>query len=318
MKAPAFWYRPFGLCAALLMPFGRVYEMAAEIRRAFARPYRAAIPVICVGNVVAGGAGKTPTALALARLLQQTGAQPVFVTRGYGGMEAGPLRVDPDRHSARDVGDEALLLACAAPCWIGRDRAAAIRAAAPQATHIILDDGLQNPTIAPSVKLCVIDGATGLGNGAIIPAGPLREDFIEATKRLDAVIVIGALARPLPFARKIPVLQAQLTSALSDDFPRDGAFLAFAGIGRPAKFYASCREAGLALAVTKDFPDHHLFTPPELAALAEQAKAQNLRLITTAKDWVRLPDAFRAQVAVLPVTLTFEDEAALKRVIRTA
>lgn len=316
MKAPDFWYRPGGCKARFLAPLGQVYRAAGFLRRAVAAPYRPAIPLICAGNIVAGGAGKTPTALALASLLKLQGAKPAFVTRGYGGCEAGPLRIDPERHTAREVGDEALLLAQAAPCWIGRNRAAAVRAAAPHATHIILDDGLQNPTVAPSCSLLVIDGETGLGNGCLIPAGPLRETLADALKRVDAVVLIGEDTRDIEQRLTKPVWRASLQPRLPDDFPRGLDYFAFAGIGHPEKFYASCREAGLNVVSTLDFPDHHPFSKKELADLAEHARVRKERLITTAKDWARLPAGFRAEVDVLPVELVFEDEAGLLHLIR--
>ena len=318
MKAPLFWYRLAGLEAALLAPFGQIYRTAGRIRRIFATPYRAPIPVVCVGNVVAGGAGKTPTALALAHRLQRTGAKPVFVTRGYGGRERGPLRVDPLRHKAQDVGDEALILASAAECWIGGDRAATLRAAAEssQATHVIMDDGLQNPNVASTLNLLVIDGASGLGNSHIIPAGPLRESLEDALARVAAVVMIGQespeVARRL---MNVPVLRARLEPQLPKDFAREKPCLAFAGIGRPEKFFTSCREAGLTLALTRNFPDHHPFSEPELRKLCDEAARHGLRLITTAKDWVRLPDSYRASITVLPVALVFDDEDAVAEIL---
>lgn len=323
MKTPAFWYRPSGLHAALLSPLSAFYRWGKALRKVGARPYKAKIPVICIGNIVAGGAGKTPTALTLARLLKQQGAAPVFVTRGYGGTERGPLRVEPLRHTAREVGDEALLLAAAAPCWIGRDRAAAIRAAEPHGTHIILDDGLQNPHLAPTLSLLVIDAAAGLGNGRLIPAGPLREPLQEALRKVKAVVLIGnskpaeeELLRTL--VTPVPIFRASLKPALPPDFPRDRAFFAFAGIGRPEKFYATCRAVGLKLVGTRDFPDHHPFTAQEGAELAAQARVHDAQLLTTTKDWVRLPDDLKPEVAVLPVELAFADEAAVLSLLAQA
>lgn len=315
MKTPAFWYRAFGWQAALLAPLGQAYRAAGKIRRFCATPYHPEIPTICIGNVVAGGAGKTPTALALAELLQRRGARPAFVTRGYGGLESGPLRVDTDRHNVRDVGDEALVLASAAPCWIGRDRAAAIRAAESHATHIFMDDGLQNPNVAPTASLLVIDGPSGIGNGQIIPAGPLRETLNDALNRVSAVLIIGEdRHRVIPRLNK-PVLRAYFRSSLPDNVPIGRACLAFSGIGRPEKFYACCRDAGLNVAETRDFPDHHLFSEQELKALTDAAKARDLQLVTTAKDWVRLPNVFRAHAVVLPVELAFEDDDAVLRTL---
>jgi tetraacyldisaccharide 4'-kinase len=354
MKAPDFWYRPEGREVRWLAPFENLYRAGADVRRFFAMPYRAGVPVICVGNVVAGGSGKTPTALALAALLQKNGQRPVFVTRGYGGAQSGPLRVDAAHHHAEDVGDEALLLLRQAPVWIGRNRAKAIREAEKEASHVILDDGLQNPHIAPDLSLLVMDGSAGLGNGHLIPAGPLREPLAEALQRVTAVILIGEngdIPSPLrgglgrgevireqdfniwnkspsftpppltPPARgggsvqSKPILHATLLPSIPADFPRDAKFLAFAGIGRPEKFFALCRKEGLTLAATQDFADHHIFTRNELQALERKARFLGARLLTTEKDFVRLPNDFRARVVTFPIRLEFGDVGAMEKLL---
>ncbi len=342
MKTPSFWYAPDGLLSKAMAPLGNAYALAGKIRRALAgKPYAASVPLICVGNVVAGGAGKTPVALALADLLSRRGARPAFVSRGYGGSISAPTLVDVSRHGATDVGDEALLLAAKAPCWIGRDRAATVRAAEAAApTHIIMDDGLQNPYVAPSLSLLVVDGGVGFGNERMIPAGPLREPVAEALRRIDAIVVVETGNEPVETSvsfdrlrkrsrdqafpelvegnrasdnpsRALPVFRARLVPQIPPDFPSDKQFLAFAGIGRPEKFYALCRKAGLQIKETRDFADHHPFTEDETAALLSRASSQNLRLITTAKDAVRLPPALRPQILILPVVAAFDDEKAI-------
>jgi tetraacyldisaccharide 4'-kinase len=305
MKAPRFWSEPPSIYSALLSPLGNLYQAVGNLRRGQAQPYRAKFPVLCIGNITAGGSGKTPTAIAIAQLLQDQGARPVFVTRGYRGTEPGPLRVDLTRHDFRAVGDEALLLARQAPCWIGRDRAAAIRAAEQDATHIILDDGLQNPHIKADYNLLVVDGAAGFGNGRLIPAGPLRETLANALPRLQGCLIIGEDQHNLARHITVPVFQGDIVPQLPQDFPRDKQLLAFAGIGRPEKFYETCRREGLTVAQTRDFPDHHIFTADELADLAHTAQRDSLTLITTEKDWVRLPEEMRHQVHCLPVALHF-------------
>jgi len=311
MKAPAFWYRKQGVKSLLLSPLGQLYRTASLLRRALTKPYKASVPVLCVGNIVAGGAGKTPTCLALRKLITKYRPQEriVFVTRGYGGSEKGPMRVDLTRHTARDVGDEALLLARAATCWVGRDRAAAIAEAEKEATLVILDDGLQNPKIAPDISFLVVDGAVGFGNKNLIPAGPLRETLNDAFSRIDGIIMIGTDARHVASCLGKPVVQAKLLPGMTTAFLSKPDVLAFAGIGRPQKFYDSCREAGLSVLHTRDFPDHHVFSESDLSGLLETAQRNDLRLITTAKDMVRLPEAFRANVSVLEVDLLFADEA---------
>jgi len=316
MKAPAFWYKSPGLISTLLWPASLFYRMGGVIRRTVASPYHAKIPVICIGNIIAGGAGKTPVTLTLAKMMQEKGHKPVFVTRGYGGREHGPLQVDLSRHTARDVGDEALLLARVAPLWIGRDRAAAIRAAEPHGTHIIIDDGLQNPSILPDLAFLVIDGSIAFGNGRLIPAGPLRETFNEAMRRVTAIILIGddAGQRITPRLR-CPVIRAHWHPDFPDDFPHEQNFYAFAGIGRPEKFYATCAEAGVTLVGTKDFPDHHMFSTGELAGLQKQAETLGARLLTTEKDWVRLPPGFQDKVTVFRARLAFDESEMLIKMI---
>lgn len=311
MKAPAFWYQPDNPLGRLLAPLGIVYRLGALVRRLGARPYQAKVPVICVGNIVAGGSGKTPTALAIAALLKDAGHKPAFVTRGYGGRLQGVLRVDRSVHSARDVGDEALLLARGAPTWVGRDRVAAIRAAEDYASHIILDDGLQNPHLALSFTFLVIDGAVGFGNEHIIPAGPLRETFAHARPRVQAAIIIGEDTHNLAARFTVPVIRATLSPVLPEDFPRHDRFFAFAGIGRPEKFYATCRAAGLNLIGTRDFSDHHIFTFDELKSLWHSASANGTRLLTTEKDFVRLSGDFRSQVLPLPIKLVADEKLAM-------
>jgi tetraacyldisaccharide 4'-kinase len=318
MKAPAFWSDPNAPHFAILEWAGKAYRFAGKIRRTLAKPYTAKVPLFCIGNIVAGGAGKTPTALALYRLLLKAAPEnkPVFVTRGYGGSERGPLRVDPARHTAAQVGDEALLLAQEGIVWMAKDRVAAIREAEREATHIILDDGLQNPSFTPICSILVVDGPAGLGNNRLIPAGPLRETLDDALLRIDAVLIIGEDRQGI--ARKvgtIPVFKARFLPSLSGDVAPGDKVLAFAGIGRPEKFYDTCREAALIVRKMASFPDHHPYSRKELDELLAKAQSQQLHLITTAKDYVRLPPDFRAKVSVLNIRLMFEDEGRLLKIV---
>ena len=325
--APVFWGEPPGFLAGLLSPIGAAYDTAGRLRRTISRCYRATVPVVCVGNLVAGGAGKTPVALAIAIWLVERGIPVHVVTRGYGGRMRGPVRVDPTHHDALAVGDEALLLATRAPCWVARDRAAGVRAAvAGGAGAILLDDGLQNPAVAKTLGLIVVDGGYGFGNRRVIPAGPLRENLRRGLARADAVVLLaaegdGSEAWGMQPDCKVPVLNAVLA-------PVDGErlagvrLLAFAGIGRPEKFFATLRALGAELVSTRAFPDHHPFGVAELEGLRRDAERSGARLITTAKDIVRVPSAQHTGIEVLDVEVRWSDLIALERlcgsVVRSA
>ncbi len=316
MKTPAYWYpdpqnkRSLWM-ARLLSPASLLFRWGTRLRLLGIRAYASRIPLLCIGNVVAGGAGKTPTSLAIARLLIDQGHHPAFVTRGYGGRLSGVIRVDPSRHTVQEVGDEALLLAALAPTWIGRDRAAVVREAEKHADILIMDDGLQNPSLRPSASLLVLDGETGIGNGRMIPAGPLREPLSQAMARAKAAVIIGQKDRQnLAPLLGIPVFRAQLVPVLPSNFPHGGSFIAFAGLARPQKLYTTARDLGLDLIETVDFPDHHVFSEKDLKKMQHMALVHNALLLTTEKDAVRLPDSFRKNVFVLPVRLVFDDPAA--------
>jgi tetraacyldisaccharide 4'-kinase len=321
-RAPAFWARPPGLLSDLLRPAGAGWDAAGRLRRVLARPHCAAVPAICVGNLVAGGAGKTPVALALASHLGEAGAAVHVVTRGYGGRLSGPVRVDPARHDFTAVGDEALLLAARAPCWVARDRADGVRAAvAAGAEMVILDDGYQNPTIAKTVSLLVVDDAYGFGNGRVIPAGPLREDLARGLARADAVILLGADTSPrdpktLGIGATLQVITAVLRPVAGGRLAGE-RLLAFAGIGRPEKFFATLRELGAELAEIRSFPDHHPFRAGEIDELLRAAERARACLITTAKDIVRVPAEKRAAIEVLEVEISWHDPDALHELLRS-
>ena len=312
-NAPEFWTRG-GLAARLLEPLAWSHRAASAARRALVHPQRAPVPVVCIGNLVAGGAGKTPVALSLGRRLAARGMAPYFLSRGYGGAIAGPLAVDPTRHRADAVGDEPLLLAAVAPTWIARDRVAGARAAAAAGAGLILmDDGFQNPTLAKDLALLVIEGAYGFGNGRVIPAGPLREAPATALARADAVVLLGEDETSLlPHLGGKPVLRGHLAPIDAADW-RAAPVLAFAGIARPEKFFRSLAAAGARVIAQRGFPDHHPYREAELAALLAEATAGGARLVTTEKDWVRLSPAWQARVTALGVAIVWQDAAALGR-----
>lgn len=312
MSAPRFWYAG-GPASVALAPLGGLWAAGAALRAAFGRPARAPVPVVCVGNLVIGGAGKTPVAISLAHRLP--GAH--FLSRGHGGNAVGPVQVDPERHDHRQVGDEPLLLARVAPCWVARDRVAGARVAAQHgATCVIMDDGYQDPSLAKDISLLVVDGHVGFGSGRCVPAGPLREPVGRGLMRAQAVVLLGkdrtGVARRLG---ELPVLRGRL-EAESEAGALDGhRVLAFAGIGRPGKFFHTLEACGAKLVERRAFPDHHAYTPVEIGRLINDAEAQSAALMTTSKDYVRLPPHLRDRVSVLRVTVTWDDEAALMRAL---
>lgn len=310
MQAPRFWARNGGrLVPALLSPFAAI--TAAATARRVARPgWHAPVPVICCGNATVGGAGKTTLALDLAARLQTAGVAVHMLTRGYGGQARGPLRVDPARHDATAVGDESLLLAALAPTWVGADRAASAQAAiAAGAQVLLLDDGLQNPTLEKTLTLLVVDGAFGFGNGRPMPAGPLREPIAAAAARCQAAVLVGddtcgAVALLPP---GLPILHTTLRPGPEAKDLAGRRVLAFAGIARPEKFFATLSAVGAVLAGQVGFPDHHPYTEAELRRLLERAHRLDALPVTTPKDAVRLRAPFRAQVRTVGVTLDWHD-----------
>ncbi|RDJ23665.1 tetraacyldisaccharide 4'-kinase [Bosea caraganae] len=317
MRAPGFWWqrRP-SLLARLLQPLGMLYG-AVALGRMRGEGADAGIPVICVGNFIAGGAGKTPTAMALARLALARGETPFVLMRGYGGRLAGPVEVDPRHHDAAGVGDEAMLMAATVRTIVARDRpAGAAFAKGLGASLIIMDDGLQNPSLAKRLRLAVVDGAAGIGNGLCLPAGPLRAPLDGQLGQTDAVIVIGkgeagdAVAKMAQAAGK-PVLLARLKPAAAIAAQLKGrAVLALSGIGRPEKFAATLREAGATIAAERAYGDHHAYAADDVAEILAEAIKRNCLVATTEKDMVKLeplwPAAERRRLIVVPVTLDFE------------
>ena len=329
LSTPRWWYRrrgaPMPLTRALLRPISWVWAAATAARIAGGKPVDPGVPVICVGNVTMGGTGKTPIVRALAKRLAANGADAHILTRGYGGRLTGPLRVDPDRHSARDVGDEALMLAANAPVWVAGDRAAgACAAAAAGADVIVMDDGHQNPAVRKTLSLVVVDGETRddewpFGNGAVFPAGPMREPLAAGLARSDAVVILlpTDLEAPDPallalFGAK-PFLVARLASVGP---PPTGPQLAFAGIGKPWKMERALRAAGCDLADFAPLPDHVRYDERLLRFLSRRAEALGAGLLTSEKDWVRLPPNWRTKVTAWPVEARFENQGALDALLR--
>lgn len=327
LEAPFWWYRRKGAVASALAPLGRLYGSVAEARFAKAQPYRSRLAVICIGNFTAGGGGKTPTAIAVAALLEELGAKPAFLTRGYGGASKGPALVKAGQ-SAGEVGDEPLLLAAAAPTLVSADRAAGAHAIeATEASVIVMDDGFQNPSLAKDLSLVVVDAAVGLGNGLIMPAGPLRAPLEAQLARADALVVIGdgnkAASLIEAFTRQgKPVLKARMVPRQDRRWLGVLPVIGFAGIARPEKFFATLRNHGARLVYTRAFPDHHRYSERDARWLLDAAKAQNAMLVTTEKDFVRLPDdedsargELKHRCRPFLVAVEFEDAVAVKALL---
>jgi tetraacyldisaccharide 4'-kinase len=314
-RPPSFWSED-GVIALLLSPLSAV-GAAITARRVARLGWRAPVPVICCGNATVGGAGKTTLVLDLAERLVRRGAAVHILLRGYGGSARGPRRVT-EADSAATVGDEALLLAEVAPTWTGADRAASARMAiAAGARMLLMDDGLQNPTLDKSLSLLVIDGESGFGNSRVLPAGPLREPIAAAAARVQAAVLIGAdrsgaLGRLPP---GLQVLRAELVQDAAIAALAGRKVLAFAGIARPDKFFAPLRAAGAVVEEARAFPDHHAFSARELGRLARDAERMGAILVSTPKDAVRLPADFRARVTVIGVGLRWRDPAAIETLL---
>jgi tetraacyldisaccharide 4'-kinase len=323
MREPAFWYRPRSPKAHLLSPLGALYG-AITARRMARQGFDAGIPVICVGNYHVGGAGKTPTVLALTKLLRELGETPVVLSRGYGGRLTGPVMVDRERHTAADDGDEPLMMARDVPVAVARDRLEGVVLAKSQgATVILMDDGFQNPRLLKDTSLIVIDSERGLGNGKVFPAGPLRAPLRAQLARTDALVLIGDgraandVAAELAKRNK-PELRARLkpdAASLAQLFGKK--VFAFAGIGDPARFFRTLRASGIEIARTRPFADHHMFSDNEIAALGAEASREQLTLVTTEKDLARLRGRKGVPDGIVPfaVQLEFDEPAKLRQLI---
>jgi tetraacyldisaccharide 4'-kinase len=329
MRAPGFYYRRPGLAAFLLLPFAMIYGAAAAWL--MGRPgARARVPVICIGNPTLGGAGKTPAAMAVAQLLAAMGERPVFLSRGYGGSNRRPMLVDLAMHTAREVGDEPLLLAGEFPTVVARDRAAgAALASAHGASVIVMDDGFQNPSLSKDLSLLVVDAATGIGNGDVFPAGPLRAPLHAQLAFAHGVVRVGrgeasSFVEEQAKAAGLKIIAADLAPDTQVAAKLKGRnLLAFAGIGHPQKFFATLRSLGAVVSEAREFADHHCYSASDARELIEAAKGKGLALATTEKDLARMKgdtalNELAAQSTALPVRLLFEDEESVRELLRRA
>jgi tetraacyldisaccharide 4'-kinase len=330
LRAPFFWYRRKSVFASALAPLGQIYGRIAEKRFAQGEPYRSRLPVICIGNFTSGGGGKTPTAIAVAKLITELGARPAFLTRGYGGTIEGPEFVKKG-HGAEEVGDEPLLLAALAPTMVAADRPAGAKAIEEsEATVIVMDDGFQNPSVAKDLSLVVVDAGSGVGNGLVMPAGPLRSPLDAQMARADALIVIGDGGRATPLVESFaaqgkPVLKASMAPRQDKRWLSVLPVIGFAGIARPEKFFATLRNNGARLIDQRSYPDHYRYSERQARSLLKGAKDYNAMLVTTEKDWVRLPEDDGSDAAELKhrsrpfaIDIEFDDAAKVKDFLSSA
>ena len=325
MKAPHFWSAGLDprsreaapLTRALLTPLEALYIWGVRRKLRTATPAQAAIPVICVGNLTTGGSGKTPIVTEIRERLTAKGLRAASLSRGYGGSDPGPRPVHPETDTARQTGDESLMLSHTGEAWIGRDRPDAARQMTAEGVDvIIMDDGFQNPSLAKDVSILVIDAAAPFGNGFALPKGPLREPVADGLARADAVILMGDGEVPAPVASSgIPVLRARLQPSGTVTPQR---VVAFAGIGRPLKFFDTLSAAGFQVCEAISYPDHHPYTQSDLTDLRKWAQVHSAQLITTTKDMMRLPPDARHGILDFPVKAVFEDEETLDAILNRA
>lgn len=309
LLAPKFWQKKTMLSRAL-KPLSWVYEYIGLWLEKQTRTQKVSVPVICVGNLVMGGAGKTPTVLALVNILKKMNHTPHILCRGYGAVIKDSIQVDLKKHGYLQVGDEALLLAKKAPTWAGQNRVLSAKLAVSHgASVIIMDDGLQNNSLHKDLNLLVVDTLQGFGNGFVFPAGPLRESLSRRAKKIDLIIAIGnkELPKNIPEAARAHMAAAGRVKARP--------VIAFAGLGYPEKFNRTLQDYGFEVKRFIPFPDHHPYTIPEIERLLKMAKRRKISLITTAKDFLRIPEPFKKKVSVFNVNLKFEEPKKLHALI---
>ena len=311
MKTPKFWQNKNIISWALFLP-GCLYALVTWGRIKFHKPQKVGVPVICIGNLTAGGSGKTPVAISVAQILKSGGKNPGFVSRGYGGKLKGVL-VDISKHTPEQVGDEPLLLAKEAIVAVEPNRYKAAQIAIKNgADTIIMDDGFQNPTLYKDKSLLVVDGGFGLGNMMPLPAGPMREFLGQGIKRANGVVIIGQDKHNVaPTFANLPIFRAKI-KAVKPKLDKEKV-LAFAGIGNTQKFYQSLKDCGVVIAKTKDFPDHHFYTRSDLLSLINEADELDAELITTSKDMVKIPYDLQPNFKVLEIAVEWQNEAAIKQ-----
>lgn len=320
MHAPDFWqFGKSGVLSNLLSPMGWFYGQVTKARIASTRAWKSPIPIICIGNLVTGGTGKTPVAIDIAKRLQAKGKKVHFLSRGYGGKERGPLCVEPEKHGFTSVGDEPLLLAAQAPTWVSRERrTGCIAAARAGADIIVMDDGFQNPSVKKDLSVIVVDGCYGFGNQKLIPAGPLRETIANGLARAQAVVIIGedrtGSIDLVSSYGHCPIRACISPRKVPGDI-RGKHVVAFTGIGRPEKFFETVLDLGCIIQKKISFADHHPYSRADIRLLRDTAKKGNAQLLSTEKDARRLPQKFLSEVIIVPVALEWNNKEAIETLL---
>ena len=313
-KTPKFWHKKWSLLSILLIPVSWLYRLGHRLNmRMQGTPYTSSLPVICIGNAIAGGSGKTPTVIALIKLIKEKNIvqNPIILTRGYGGENTEPTLVDISKHTAQDVGDEALLLARHAPTIVAQNRAEGAKLAEKHnAELIIMDDGLQNNHLHKDLSFLVVDRQIDFGNNRVLPAGPLREPLTNVLDKVHAIICIGR-----PFHSDLDVFESAITPTVTIDSTEK--YIAFAGLGYPDKFKNTLLDLNINLVEWHPFPDHHAYTEQEILQLKDNAYNQGAKLITTEKDFVRLPTNQQENILTLPITLNFKSDTEITNFLKT-
>lgn len=316
MRAPKFWNK-YGLIPRLLWPAEQMWIRETRRRLANIEGEKLDVPVICVGNINVGGTGKTPSVIAILDLLTQMGKRAHVVSRGYGGSRKGPVLVEEYTHTAAEVGDEPLLISAFGPCWVAEDRLAGAKAAiAAGAEVILLDDGFQNPQIVKDFSIVVVDAVVGFGNERVMPAGPLREPLADGLARADVVLTLGSDSAQENVNVDIPRWKAAIKPLETGMEWQDTRVIAFAGIGRPGKFFATLKGLGANIVATHEFADHAPYSSAALQRMKAEAVAKNAQLVSTEKDIARLPEDFKREVIALPVRVEFGDPETVKTALK--
>jgi len=319
MNTPDFWKKRNFFTFALNF-FSIIYFLGMRIRSllyAGKKPFECKLPVICIGNVTVGGAGKTPVAMAISKLLKKHGKDPVFLSKGYKGILQGPIKVNPEKHKAFEVGDEPLLLAQTSRCWVSKDRPSGLKAVETTgAKAVVMDDGMQNLSIKKDVTFAVVDGSYGFGNGFVLPAGPLRDRLQQALTSADAVIVIGRdRSNVRQFLGSYNIIQARI-KILNKIKDKNKKFIAFAGIAIPEKFFRTLEKEGIKISRALAFPDHWSYSEKELDKIIEIAKEEEAGIITTEKDMVKIPKKYRSKMTALKIEVTFDNPEEVINVLK--